>query len=80
MKKLKEMFLFQVILSTAEALTDYKPAVISSEAIADKISALGFTANIKSAESSSSSLPAAASNLSDPTRTQRHVKFDVQGM
>ena len=63
-----------MILSTAEALTDYKPAVIDATTIADKIAALGFTTRVKSGQQN---MDSASQN---DRRSFKHVQFDVKGI
>ena len=63
-----------MILSTAEALTDYKPAVIGATTIADKIAALGFTTRVKSGQQN---MDSASQN---DRRSFKHVQFDVKGI
>ena len=67
-------YLLKVILSTAEALTDYKPAVIDATTIADKIAALGFNTRVKSGQQNMNS---ASQN---DRRSFKHVQFDVKGI
>lgn len=71
-----------MILSTASALVDYKPAVIQPQTIVDNIAALGFTTQVKTAGIQSSAESSVMSHRQvggdKSTKTQR-TRLLIQG-
>lgn len=65
-----------MILSTASALVDYKPAVIRPQTIVDNIAALGFTTQVKTAGIQSSVEGSVMSSADGSVMSHRQVGGD----